>query len=124
MPSARVHSLATLKDVKAALADFIDSVNQTLPTVDADLNRIPQWLCRGAPPRHARRRGATGCDDGQPGCVPEAHAAADRERRRAGRTARRPRARALAGGRAMSLSVAKANLMDALKQLRQRMDKA
>ena len=49
MPNARVHSLQVLKDVKASVAEFADSVNQTLTSVDSDINRITQWLTQDRP---------------------------------------------------------------------------
>jgi hypothetical protein len=49
MSSARVHSVQTLKDVKAAVAEFTDAVVRTLASVDADINRVQQWLTQDRP---------------------------------------------------------------------------
>lgn len=56
---ARIHSIETLKDVKAAVAEFCESVAQTLASVDADINRITQWLHQDRPAywkREVRKR--------------------------------------------------------------------
>src|SRR6266851_3368471 len=49
MSTARVHSLQALKDVKFAVAEFAESVGRTLTSVDADINRITQWLSQDRP---------------------------------------------------------------------------
>lgn len=49
MSSAKVHSLQTLKDVKAAVADFAESVSRTIASVDADISRVTQWLSQDRP---------------------------------------------------------------------------
>ena len=49
MASARVHSMQALRDMKAAVADFAESVSRTLTSVDADINRITQWLSQDRP---------------------------------------------------------------------------
>lgn len=49
MPRANIHSVESLKDVKTALVEFTDSVNQTLASVDADINRVSQWLTQDRP---------------------------------------------------------------------------
>ena len=49
MSTARVQSLQALKDAKFAVADFAESVNRTLTSVDADINRITQWLTQDRP---------------------------------------------------------------------------
>ena len=49
MSGARVYNTEALKEVKAALADFTESVAQTLASVDADINRISQWLSQDRP---------------------------------------------------------------------------
>jgi hypothetical protein len=49
MPAARVHTLQVLKDVKAAVVEFSDAVNQTLTSVDSDINRVTQWLTQDRP---------------------------------------------------------------------------
>jgi hypothetical protein len=41
---ARIYNTAVLKDVKGALAEFAESVNQTLAGVDAEIARWTQWL--------------------------------------------------------------------------------
>jgi|KBSSwiStaDraftv2_1062776.scaffolds.fasta_scaffold509629_3 hypothetical protein len=49
MSGARLYNTEALKEVKAALADFTESVGQTLASVDADINRISQWLTQDRP---------------------------------------------------------------------------
>ncbi len=49
MSSARLHSLQALKDAKFAVAEFAEAVNRTLASVDADINRITQWLTQDRP---------------------------------------------------------------------------
>lgn len=49
MGSARLQSIDTLKDVKAAVADFADAVKRTLTGVDADVARVGQWLNQDRP---------------------------------------------------------------------------
>lgn len=46
---ARLQSLDTLKDVKAAVAEFADAVKRTLTGVDADVARVGQWLNQDRP---------------------------------------------------------------------------
>lgn len=49
MARARVYSVEVLKEVKAALSEFAESVAQTLTSVDADINRVSQWLTQDRP---------------------------------------------------------------------------
>ncbi len=49
MASAKVQSLNALRDVKFAVTDFAESVARTLTSVDADINRITQWLSQDRP---------------------------------------------------------------------------
>jgi hypothetical protein len=49
MSSARLHSLQALKDAKFAVAEFAESVSRTMASVDADINRITQWLTQDRP---------------------------------------------------------------------------
>jgi hypothetical protein len=49
MGSARLQSLDTLKDVKAAVMEFAEAVNRTLTGVDADVGRVGQWLNQDRP---------------------------------------------------------------------------
>lgn len=49
MSSARLQSLDTLKDVKAAVMEFAETVNRTLTGVDADVGRVGQWLNQDRP---------------------------------------------------------------------------
>jgi hypothetical protein len=49
MARARVQFLPVLKDVKAAMVEFADEVNQALATVDAEIGRISQWLSQERP---------------------------------------------------------------------------
>ena len=41
---ARIFNTAVLKDIKVAMVDFADSVNQTLASVDSEIARVTQWL--------------------------------------------------------------------------------
>jgi hypothetical protein len=49
MARARIQSVEALKDVKAALAEFTEAVTQILTSVDADINRVSQWLSQDRP---------------------------------------------------------------------------
>jgi hypothetical protein len=49
VPRASIQSVEALKDAKAALAEFTDAVTQTLASVDADINRVSQWLTQDRP---------------------------------------------------------------------------
>src|SRR3954471_18191927 len=49
MAKARVQHLPVLKEVKAALVEFIESVSTTLTSVDADVGRVTQWLHQERP---------------------------------------------------------------------------
>jgi hypothetical protein len=97
MPSARVYSVEALKEVKAALADFTDQVAQTLASVDADINRVSQWLTQDRPAywkaQIRRREDEVAKVQGdimrkriiaapEPASVVEEHKALDRARRR------------------------------------------
>lgn len=56
---ARVLSVDALRDVKAALIEFTDSVGVTLAGVDADINRVNHWLTHDRPghwKREVRKR--------------------------------------------------------------------
>ena len=47
--SARIKSVAALRDMKVALAEFVDQVNIALAGVDADIGRTAQWLQHDRP---------------------------------------------------------------------------
>lgn len=49
MSSARLQSLDTLKDVKAAVLEFAEAVQRVLTGVDADVGRVGQWLNQDRP---------------------------------------------------------------------------
>lgn len=55
---ARIQSVGVLKDVKAAVIEFADTVGATLTSVDAEVSRITQWLNHqvGYWKREVRRR--------------------------------------------------------------------
>jgi CBS-domain-containing membrane protein len=42
--SARIHNFDALKDARAALATFAQEVGASLASVDADIQRVSQWL--------------------------------------------------------------------------------
>jgi hypothetical protein len=41
---AKILNSQVLRDIKAGLVDFSDSVNQTLASVDSEIARVTQWL--------------------------------------------------------------------------------
>jgi hypothetical protein len=47
--AARVNSTEALKQAKAAMADFSDSIVSALASVDADINRVSSWLNQDRP---------------------------------------------------------------------------
>jgi hypothetical protein len=49
MAKARVSHIPVLKDVKASLLEFIESVATVLTSVDADVGRVTQWLHQERP---------------------------------------------------------------------------
>lgn len=56
--SARITSVQPLRDMKAALGEFIDAVNVAFANVDAEIGRMSQWLQHERPGyyKHAVRR--------------------------------------------------------------------
>jgi len=59
MTGAHVKSVSALKDVKAAVAEFIETVSSSLASVDADIQRMNQWLTHERPghwKREVRKR--------------------------------------------------------------------
>jgi hypothetical protein len=42
--SARIHNLEALKDARHALAEFREQVSASLASVDADIQKVAQWL--------------------------------------------------------------------------------
>jgi hypothetical protein len=56
--SARITSVQPLRDMKAALGEFIDAVNVAFANVDAEIGRLSQWLQQERPGyyKHAVRR--------------------------------------------------------------------
>jgi hypothetical protein len=56
--SARITSVQPLRDMKAALGEFIDAVNVAFANVDAEVGRVTQWLQHERPGyyKHAVRR--------------------------------------------------------------------
>jgi hypothetical protein len=56
---ARVLSIDTLLDAKAAMIEFAESINITLTSVDSDINRVSYWLTHDRPnhwKREVRKR--------------------------------------------------------------------
>jgi hypothetical protein len=49
MAKARVQSIPVLKSVKLALLEFVESVQATMASVDAEIGRISQWLSQERP---------------------------------------------------------------------------
>jgi len=56
--SARINSVTALRDLKLALADFIEQINIAFASVDAEIGRMGQWLQQERPAyyKHAVRR--------------------------------------------------------------------
>lgn len=56
--SARISSVQPLRDMKAALGEFIDAANVAFANVDAEIGRMSQWLQQERPAyyKHAVRR--------------------------------------------------------------------
>ncbi|MBX3378813.1 MAG: hypothetical protein KF805_01855 [Phycisphaeraceae bacterium] len=56
--SARISSVTALRDLKTALAQFIEQINVAFASVDAEIGRMGQWLQQERPAyyKHAVRR--------------------------------------------------------------------